>query len=857
MANFDRSGMTRAGINLMGKAVGGATIQFTRLVLGDGTMTGEILDLQGVVSPKQNVDVTRIERNDNQCTVGGELLTSSVKQGFFWRECGLYAMDPDLGEILYNYAYSAKPDYIAASDSGMMEEILVSMVATVGSNAKVDVTIDKSMVFMTQKDFIETKRFSSTSMYETTVFEKSRDFNANYFRIPFGTITPKGTLIAGADIRYNTKLDESLISLGVARSEDMGRTWQDKKVAIPNSGVSSVSRVMDGTILCTKKGTLYLLGNKYDRNTMNWTQVTQTPDPDWDSVLYKSEDDGVTWTYHKSLKNILPPGHIAFLGGVGNGIQMENGTLVFPVQVARGNDSPYNTVSTLIYSTDGGDNWTMPSGFVNAYTSECNIVEYETGKLLINARQEGSKLRVIYRTDDMGDTFLPFVSNLTLKQSNPCMGSMIKIKAQNGKDILLFSNPYNDYTDFTNGRGNICLQASFDNGRSFEVVGVIYAGLTDGYTNLIYDEKKNTLYILLEIDGNILFKNISSLLYNILSVNTYNVVEKGVYTRYVSAQGDDKNMGTESHPFRTLKCAMDNIKKWNNSHVRLVLVGHFDEDLELVDIDNFSKLTITSSTKSQIRNLIINNNKTPIFINGIVVNGKSDDTNGIVLENSTLFIDDTKFTNNSLRTVTVINCKFTTHQMEIHNTNAQGQCALCIERSTANVGDLKIQSESVLQNGIFIGKSNLTYTQLGGYKDKWNAEKEFNLFVCASMSSNVRYRLSAMNNWNVHGTYAGLSVLNNGTNISVLTGAISHGTTENNTVLFTLNGSLPLFEQVVTAVGWDSLGNTIPVAMILKTNGEALLSGANFSDLKTILLDGVTFVNNNYGNALTLDERLI
>ena len=157
MANFDRSGMTQAGINLMGKAVGGATIEFTRLVLGDGTMTGEISDLQGVVSPKQNVDVTRIERNDNQCTVGGELLTSSVKQGFFWREAGLYAMDPDVGEILYNYAYSTKPDFIAASDSGMMEEILVSMIATVGSNTNVDVTIDSSMVLTTKKEFVPLK----------------------------------------------------------------------------------------------------------------------------------------------------------------------------------------------------------------------------------------------------------------------------------------------------------------------------------------------------------------------------------------------------------------------------------------------------------------------------------------------------------------------------------------------------------------------------------------------------------------------------------------------------------------------------------------------------------------------------
>lgn len=165
MANFDRSGMTQAGINLMGKAIGGATIQFTKLVLGDGEMTGEILNLQGVVSPKQNVDVTRIERNDNQCTVGGALLTSSVKQGFFWRECGLYAMDPDVGEILYNYAYSTKPDFIAGSDSGMLEEILVAMVATVGSNTNVNITIDDSMVFATKRELnVEADRITAAEL---------------------------------------------------------------------------------------------------------------------------------------------------------------------------------------------------------------------------------------------------------------------------------------------------------------------------------------------------------------------------------------------------------------------------------------------------------------------------------------------------------------------------------------------------------------------------------------------------------------------------------------------------------------------------------------------------------------------
>lgn len=174
MANFDKSGMTQAGINLMGKAIGGATIQFTRLVLGDGTMTGEILDLQGVVSPKQNVDVTRIERNDNQCTVGGELLTSSVKQGFWWREIGLYAMDPDKGEILYNYASSSKPDWVADSLSDVSETILVAMIATIGT-ANVDITIADNLVFVTKKELGDISKLNGTTVIDELISSTSEN----------------------------------------------------------------------------------------------------------------------------------------------------------------------------------------------------------------------------------------------------------------------------------------------------------------------------------------------------------------------------------------------------------------------------------------------------------------------------------------------------------------------------------------------------------------------------------------------------------------------------------------------------------------------------------------------------------
>lgn len=50
-------------------------------------------------------------------------------------------------------------------------------------------------------------------------------------------------------------------------------------------------------------------------------------------MLYHSDDDGKTWEFNQSLKPLLPKGQISFLGGIRSGIQMLNGTLVFPMQM--------------------------------------------------------------------------------------------------------------------------------------------------------------------------------------------------------------------------------------------------------------------------------------------------------------------------------------------------------------------------------------------------------------------------------------------------------------------------------------------------------------------------------------------
>lgn len=359
---------------------------------------------------------------------------------------------------------------------------------------------------------------SKISSSETVVFEKNNDFESTHFRIPFMCVTNQGTIIAGCDIRYNTWNDHSLIDIGTARSEDGGKTWIDKTVAIQNPGVSNtLSRVMDGTILATKEGRIFLIGNKFNDGNTGWTQVNTPNDPNWDCVLYHSDDDGRTWQFNQSLKSLLPSGQISFLGGVGSGIQMKNGTLVFPIQMARANDNPYNCQSGIIYSTDNGVTWNICESLVPEYTSECSVVEYPTNTIMINCRQEGQNHRSVFSTTDLGATWVETPMNSGTRQTNPCQGHMCKVKVGFDTEVILFTNPVNDGTNRENGayqgydRSNLSLSVLLKD-EVFKPIATLYRPHSDGYSCMAFDERRNRLYVVMELEYNLVFKDITDLL---------------------------------------------------------------------------------------------------------------------------------------------------------------------------------------------------------------------------------------------------------------------------------------------------------------------------------------------------------
>ena len=116
MASFGGLILTNKGRALQAKVQAGAPLHFTRIGVGDGNLgSSTIATLNALVGEKKSLAINKLKHQSGGKTiVGGMLSNREVAVGFFFREIGYFAQDPDAGEILYCYANAgAGAEYIA------------------------------------------------------------------------------------------------------------------------------------------------------------------------------------------------------------------------------------------------------------------------------------------------------------------------------------------------------------------------------------------------------------------------------------------------------------------------------------------------------------------------------------------------------------------------------------------------------------------------------------------------------------------------------------------------------------------------------------------------------------------------
>lgn len=398
------------------------------------------------------------------------------------------------------------------------------------------------------------------------VFKAHEDFNSNYFRIPFLATTPKGTLIAGSDIRYTDSSDYNQIDIGIARSEDGGKTWQDKQIVHKNNGLHQHSRKMDGAILVDQEtGRIFLFALAIDMH-----DHLNAPDHKMKDFVYKySDDDGKTWSSEISLMHFLDEGCILFFQGPGNGIQLQNGTLVLPIQRWVPNTELIRAKAGIIYSSDHGQTWHRSHALIDTYTSESAVVEYRPNEILISSRAPLTHGRCFYTTSNLGDTWQVHEADNTLFELGGCQSSMLKFTAPNQKTYALHTAPQQD--DSFWHRNKLTLMASDDYTTWNYISEVIHLN-NDGYTCLSYDQANHKLYMLGEQNGSLVLYNLTCYLPLIMqNTRSYSHQARSTIHKHpVYSQGHYIRM---SHPNCWYKLLQVKLKKDGFLLLNLNLLG--------------------------------------------------------------------------------------------------------------------------------------------------------------------------------------------------------------------------------------------------------------------------------------------
>lgn len=148
MSNWGKPVLTKQGLKLQAKVDAGNAMQLTKCRLGSGMIgSGQQLeDLTELVAPVQTLPIASVTCSDDShaCIISAVTDNSTVTTGYYLREFGIYAKDPDDGEILYAVASDSEPDFIPAKGTSTVISQEIGVALTFANAANVTAAVNTS-----------------------------------------------------------------------------------------------------------------------------------------------------------------------------------------------------------------------------------------------------------------------------------------------------------------------------------------------------------------------------------------------------------------------------------------------------------------------------------------------------------------------------------------------------------------------------------------------------------------------------------------------------------------------------------------------------------------------------------------
>ncbi len=295
------------------------------------------------------------------------------------------------------------------------------------------------------------------------------------YRIPGLVTSNAGTLLCVYDQRHEGWRDlPGDIDVGLSRSTDGGRSWEPMRTILDmgNDPAFSYDGVGDPAILVDRKtGTIWVAAS-WHHGALGWNGSGPgfEPHETGQLMLVRSDDDGINWSAPINITRQVKDSRWCFLlQGPGRGITMQDGTLVFPAQYQLDAEHGREPRSTVLWSKDHGTTWHLGHE-ARSNTTEAAVVELETGRLMLNMRDNRGRKppgwRAVSTSKNLGATWVTHKPSVELLKEPVCMASLIHVGRElTGKadGQLLFSNPAVGRAP----RRRLTLQLSLDMGQTW------------------------------------------------------------------------------------------------------------------------------------------------------------------------------------------------------------------------------------------------------------------------------------------------------------------------------------------------------------------------------------------------------
>lgn len=144
MAEWSNATMTDVGAALQAKVNAGKTkLTFTKIKVGSGVNATNPLALTDVISSKWETTNFVVKLEGKIVSVDTVITNTGVHEAFRMSEIGLFAQDPDKGEILYAYLTDPEPDRMPAESGSVVvsQELIIGMVFSNTGNVSLTVNM--------------------------------------------------------------------------------------------------------------------------------------------------------------------------------------------------------------------------------------------------------------------------------------------------------------------------------------------------------------------------------------------------------------------------------------------------------------------------------------------------------------------------------------------------------------------------------------------------------------------------------------------------------------------------------------------------------------------------------------------